>query len=119
MASGRTIASLYQLLNNMKTVFKSTNRMAVQQRKVFLENADIQCNILNEGTNAAYGELPAVDVELVVLDAQKIKEAYALLAEYEAGISGDGSLWRCSLCGESSEPQFSECWKCGESRPLD
>jgi uncharacterized membrane protein len=27
--------------------------------------------------------------------------------------------WKCSKCGEMSEPQFDSCWKCGTVRKLD
>lgn len=30
-----------------------------------------------------------------------------------------GPPWRCQGCGEEIEGQFSACWHCGESRPLD
>jgi hypothetical protein len=27
-----------------------------------------------------------------------------------------GKPWKCSKCGEISEPQFATCWKCGAAR---
>jgi hypothetical protein len=30
-----------------------------------------------------------------------------------------GSPWKCSKCGEISEPQFDSCWKCGAAKKGD
>jgi hypothetical protein len=27
-----------------------------------------------------------------------------------------GKPWKCEKCGETSEPQFDSCWKCGAER---
>jgi len=31
----------------------------------------------------------------------------------------EGRPWKCSKCGEMSEPQFDSCWKCGVVRKDD
>jgi uncharacterized OB-fold protein len=36
--------------------------------------------------------------------------AEALLRQ---GPPGRGVAWQCTRCGEVSEPQFTQCWKCG------
>jgi hypothetical protein len=34
------------------------------------------------------------------------------------GVAGDtGDFWKCPVCGERLEHQFSSCWKCGGSKP--
>jgi uncharacterized OB-fold protein len=30
-----------------------------------------------------------------------------------------GKPWKCSKCGEISEPQFATCWKCGTARKVE
>jgi hypothetical protein len=30
-----------------------------------------------------------------------------------------GGPWKCPKCGETSEPQFDSCWKCGTVRKND
>jgi hypothetical protein len=31
----------------------------------------------------------------------------------------EGRPWKCPRCGETSEPQFDSCWKCGADRKDD
>lgn len=44
--------------------------------------------------------------------------AQEVVRELESGVAVARPIatWRCA-CGEVIEGQFSECWKCGESRP--
>ena len=100
----------------MKVVFKSMNHVDAQLRKTYLESLGIACNILNEGIRAAYGELPPIELDLVVIDEHRFEEAQALLVEFERGTITTGNRWTCKSCGESSEAQFTECWKCGGTK---
>ena len=44
--------------------------------------------------------------------AREIADDYATTAE----TTGSGESWTCRTCGETVEPQFTECWSCGETR---
>ncbi|HEY5648163.1 MAG TPA: DUF2007 domain-containing protein [Nitrospiria bacterium] len=46
--------------------------------------------------------------------ASKVVQDY--VERLEAPPAG-GESWTCAGCGEEHEPSFSECWKCGRSRP--
>lgn len=39
-----------------------------------------------------------------------------LRATEEAFAAREGSPWRCPRCGETLEPQFEVCWRCGTER---
>ncbi|MEI8166187.1 MAG: DUF2007 domain-containing protein [Chloroflexales bacterium] len=30
-----------------------------------------------------------------------------------------GTPWQCPACGETLDPQFTDCWQCGASRPAE
>ena len=60
-------------------------------------------------------------VRLFVLpkDVEKSKQLLQTLtiSNGEPGDAIDDALmWNCSNCGTVLEPQFTACWKCGESR---
>ena len=57
---------------------------------------------------------------LWVLEDDTYLRALEIADEYERGGHGSatssGNAWTCRWCGEEVEAQFTECWKCGESR---
>jgi len=69
---------------------------------------------------------PAVDrggwwdakpVEVWIADDCDLDRARAIVTEFEKpAAEASGWVWRCAKCGETSEPQFTECWKCGASK---
>ncbi len=68
----------------------------------------------------ALGEIPFLEAasELYLEDAECLDEARRLLRRYRTGPEGvRGAMWTCPQCGETHEPEFSACWKCGRLRP--
>jgi len=54
-----------------------------------------------------------------VVDDEDYEEAMEVVSEYSSkGVTGKriDKKWKCKKCGEISEEQFSECWKCGAKR---
>ncbi len=101
----------------MKAVYSAANITLVSLFRNILEAHGITCWIKNEFLVAGSGEIPPIECwpRLCVNDddfpaAQRIVE--------EALSSGNdaGAAWQCT-CGEEIEGQFTECWKCGKSRP--
>ena len=100
----------------MKRVFSSYNRVAAHHARNLLEAAGIRAVVRNEFLASAMGELPPAECQAEVwvlreIDAQRaedfLKEAFSLKS---------GKPWQCHACGEPSEPQFSQCWRCGATR---
>ena len=87
----------------------------MQQRRVYLESFGIHCNIINEFVQSVRGELP-VEIELVILDESRFEDALKCLAEFDKAVEIKAVDWQCSKCGEIISSQFTECWKCGNSR---
>ena len=65
--------------------------------------------------SSAMGELPPAEcqVEVWVLREGDAERAERVLRRKEPA---DDDPWRCPSCGESCEPQFTQCWRCGAYR---
>ena len=98
----------------MKRVFSSFNRIAVYHAKNLLEAEGISAVVKNEFLGSAMGELPPAEcqAELWVVDDEEAARALAILRRP----APSGPDWTCARCGETSGPQFTQCWKCGAFR---
>ncbi len=93
--------------------------MMVSHLKNVLENQGIICLIKNENLLSAAGGLPPIDCwpEIWVAEESQYDQAKVII---EAALSSQvlpGLPWKCPGCGEEHQPQFTECWNCGGSRP--
>jgi hypothetical protein len=97
----------------VKRIYSSFNRVAVHHAKNVLEVAGIPAVLRNEYLASAMGELPPAEcqMELWVVDPRDARRAEELLFRRQP----TGEPWVCG-CGERSEPQFTQCWKCGAYR---
>jgi hypothetical protein len=82
-----------------------------------LRAAGIRCEVRNTTLSGAMGEIPFLECapQLWVLDELDEARANEVLQQLRQPVTG--APWRCSECGEESEPQFGTCWKCGAVRP--
>jgi len=96
----------------MQRVYSSFNLQAAHHAKNVLQNEGIRAIVRNEHLASAMGELPPAECqfEVWVLRDDEGSRAEALLRQ---GPAGRGVGWHCTRCGEVSEPQFTQCWKCG------
>jgi len=106
----------------MKKVFVAANPMEAQFVKGLLESRGIEAKVRGEALFGARGGAPVTPDTLPsvwVLDDEREAEAKQILSDYRTGTepSQSGLGWKCSQCGEECEPQFTECWQCGASRP--
>ncbi|MDH4093650.1 MAG: DUF2007 domain-containing protein [Betaproteobacteria bacterium] len=99
----------------MPRVFSSHDLIAAHHARNLLESYGIRAEVRNERLASAMGELPPAEclAEVWVRDANDAARAERLLRE---GEPVTGSPWRCARCGERLEPQFTQCWRCGEAR---
>jgi hypothetical protein len=86
--------------------------LQVAHARNVLITAGIQCELRNQYLAGAMGDLPMMETwpQLYVDDAD---ERFALGALARAAAATDGTPWQCSSCGETLEPQFTQCWCCG------
>jgi len=103
----------------MKRIFSSPNLIEVAQLKDALEGASIACFIRNEFSAGLSPEIPLTEStpELWIENDQDIAQALRLKGDWQASSKVVGDSWVCPACGETSEPQFTSCWKCGTARP--
>ena len=99
----------------MKIIFSSPNLIEVTQLKGTLERAGIACFIRNESSYCLSPEIPLTDStpELWLQKDSDLVEAIEIKRDWQASPNVTGNRWVCAACGETSEPQFTSCWKCG------
>jgi len=87
----------------------------VHHARNLLENEGIRAVVKNEFLSSAMGDLPPAEcqAEVWVLFEKDFQMAEALLRS----ILSPKNLpaWKCA-CGETSEGQFTQCWRCGAYR---
>lgn len=102
----------------MKRVFSSWDRVAVHHWRNLLEAEGVRAEVRNELLSSAMGELPPAEcqVELWVLDDRDAERAERVIREIGARAREENAPWHCRRCGETAEPQFTQCWRCGANR---
>ena len=82
-----------------------------------LRAAGIRCEVRNTALSGAMGEIPFLECapQLWVLNEHEAARALEVLQQLRQPVTG--TSWHCAECGEESEPQFGNCWKCGAVRP--
>ncbi|HWO43797.1 MAG TPA: DUF2007 domain-containing protein [Candidatus Eisenbacteria bacterium] len=101
----------------MTRVYSSKDPLMIAHLKNVLETFDIRCVAKKFDLSSGAGELPPIECwpELWV-EERRAAEAKTILRKTLAPIKAVRKPWRCHRCGEEIEGQFSECWKCGQSR---
>lgn len=103
----------------MKRIYSSDNPLLVGHLRQVLEANHIPCITRNEYLLGGAGELPPIECwpELWVVDDHQQQKARALVEATLAMNPESAGGWRCPVCGESLEGQFTACWACGAERP--
>jgi len=99
----------------VKRVYRAASLLQVAHARNVLITAGVRCELRNVYLAGALGELPMMETwpQLYVDDAD---EGYALGILARAAKAPGGAPWTCDGCGESLEPQFTCCWRCGRER---
>lgn len=101
----------------MKRIFASVSLVEVHHAKNVLDSAGIRSTVKNEMLATAIGQLPFADCqpELWLEDDTDLERARTLLSEGPLTPAEKGTMWQCE-CGEISEAQFTQCWRCARYR---
>ena len=97
----------------MKMLFTG-NVNEVAFLKTMLEEAAIECEVTNDGLPYAG---PAFFPRLWIANDEDFAKASEIRDRFRAPESPGSGAWTCPTCGETLDPQFSSCWKCGAARP--
>ncbi len=102
----------------MKRLYRCYDPALIGHLQQVLEQHGFVCFVKNAYLGGASGELPPSECwpELWVEDDADFERARAIL-EGVLIDDADGEPWRCPRCGEWSEPQFAQCWRCGGPAP--
>ena len=102
----------------MKRVWSGTDAIACGWYESILLEAGIACLVRNRYLGGAIGELPLNEAwpEIWVIDDTDSERAESLIAAAEQPPASAAPAWRCEVCDESIEAQFSACWRCGRAR---
>ena len=98
----------------MKRVFSSHNLILAHHSRNLLETEGIATEMRNLMLSSAMGELPPAECQAEVWVVNDEDEARAFGVLRRPAIFGPD--WKCAGCGETCEPQFTQCWKCGALR---
>lgn len=104
----------------MKLLRASAEPGVIERIKSALDDAGIESVIRNDLAGLS-GDIPIAECtpELWVVHDAMLPQAQQILAALESAPSAGGTSWTCPGCGESLEPQFVSCWKCGAVREQD
>jgi hypothetical protein len=98
----------------LKRIYSSFNLAAVHHAKNVLETEGIRAVVKNEMLSSAMGELPPAECQAELWVLVQHAERATRILRFER--CAEGAPWRCLGCGEASEPQFTQCWRCGAYR---
>jgi hypothetical protein len=100
----------------LKRIYSSHNLAAVHHARNLLENEGIRAVVKNEFLSSAMGDLPPAEcqAEVWILFEKDLETAETILRALSSGTSLPA--WTCA-CGEASDGQFTQCWRCGSERP--
>lgn len=104
----------------MKIILSSPIPGEIAQLKFMLESAGIACFTRNEISAGLSPEIPLSEStpELWIQDDDHLAGALEIKRVWKTSAPTGGSAWVCPNCGETSEAQFSSCWKCGAVRTV-
>jgi len=104
----------------MKQVYIAEDNITAQMMMDYLASRHIKSIIKGELLLGAVGEIPANTFPTVwIIYDEDYEQALQLVKIYEGGLSNEqlfNNVWRCEICGELIDAQFTQCWKCGEER---
>jgi hypothetical protein len=98
----------------LKRIYSSFDLAAVHHAKNVLEAEGIGAVVKNEMLSSAMGELPPAECQAELWVLVQHADRAARILRFERWT--EGAQWGCSACGESQEPQFTQCWRCGAYR---
>jgi len=105
----------------MKQVYSARDLLEAQLLKDFISDHGVEVLIKGELLMGAIGEIPADTAPTIwVLNDDDYESARKLVSVFEGRdktVNPELTVWKCLDCDELMEPQFSQCWHCGNPRP--
>ncbi len=100
----------------MKQVYRARDGVEAHFIRAQLEARGIDAIVQGDSLQWGTGDIPFFHTTPTVHTRDEdAEDALAAIAELRAAPAGPDrpDPWTCPTCGESIEPQFTECWRCG------
>jgi hypothetical protein len=106
----------------MKQVYSARNEIDAEFVKGFLDREGIESVVQGPALANVLGSIPmnAETLPGIWVREEDVDRALRAIAGFKADAVPARPVadpWTCPNCGERIEPQFTECWKCGASKP--
>jgi hypothetical protein len=106
----------------LRKLYIAKNPADAHLLKGLLEGENIEAEVRGEFLYGVRGEVPITQdtcPSVWVMDNSDYDRAMKLVSTFREGdpLNPECEAWCCS-CGEENENQFSECWSCGNARPM-
>lgn len=108
----------------MKRVYVARHPLEAHLVKGLLDAEGIEAFVRGEDLFGARGEVPVTSEtcpSVWIVDDDLFEKAEEFVLAYSRGqvpARAKSRSWRCPRCDELLEPQFTECWQCGATRPM-
>lgn len=102
----------------MRCVHRTSDRTVAQLLRGALESEGVPSFVQGEHLTALAGQLPvgaSAEYRVCIIDNDQLPRAEVLARQWlsEAPTVDPDSVWTCRACGETHEPLFRSCWRCG------
>ena len=107
----------------MKRVYVAGNPAEAHLVQGLLDAEGIAAEVRGEELFGIRGGTPATPEtapSVWVIDDADEPRALAIAKGYEQSNAAAASVaveWTCAICGETNDPEFGLCWKCGAESP--
>ena len=112
----------------MQHVYTARDEMDATFVQGLLRQQGIEAIVQGQALGTAWGTLPlsAESLPTVWVPEADVERARPIVEEYrrtdqanavDAAVEAPRATWTCPNCGEKVEDQFTQCWKCGHTRP--
>jgi hypothetical protein len=100
----------------MKLLMRCEHAIAAAHYAGALRAAGIDCEVRNTVLSGALGEIPFLECapQIWIRHALDEARAHERIEQLRSPVAGDP--WTGRQCGETLEPQFTQCWNCGAPR---
>ncbi len=104
----------------MKKIYTARDGVDAHLAKAFFAEVGIESVVQGESLAQVSGAVPFSEtLPSVWVRDEDAEQAAAAMTKFASAPNphAGSDPWTCPDCGESIESQFTECWKCGASRP--
>lgn len=104
----------------MFVIWTSPDSLKIHALEEYLKSFGLKVLVRGENRAGVSGIIPPIECwsEIVVLDEEQLAEAVGKVEEFFKAGRAVEIGWTCTTCGETLEPQFTDCWRCAQQAAL-